>query len=591
MEIKEKDLEKLRKYKLKEYTVFSHVIAVLLLGILFFEVIFKKNFGLISFPPYVFLLFLIVIFLVIRFLNKSYKISPPKIINYIIIFFYVAFITFLICKNVTYNKHVIKVFYLIPIILFTVNYGQKFGLFVAGFSGVNLLLLDFFYHDFVNLDLDIIAIMLFFWVAWLIGGFTELEREIQKYLKKMTKDLNMTNEKLKESQKLFRLNFEETHIGMAIIDLEGNFIKVNRALSVITGYSKKNFMNMNYKKILDKDYISNISNTLEKMKDGKINAINKEASYINKKGDYIWVNQGISLARSEAGRPLYFLNQYENITDKKKAREKIKKQKEELEYNKVKTQFFSKLSHELKTPLNLIFSALQLLNGAKKQEKKIDRYLKLIKQNSYRLLRLVNNVIDLTKMDANSYVLNKENIDIVSLVKQIIFSTKEYLQENQRILEYHSEVKEKVIACDPFNIERIFLNLISNAVKFSNKGDKISVNIYDRDEYILITVKDTGIGIKDDNLNFIFEQFRQVDETFTRKKEGSGIGLSVVKSLVELHNGKVWVESTYGNGSEFFIKLPVSFVEDKKIDNSNITDNLLDKIDVEFSDIYDINDY
>jgi signal transduction histidine kinase len=151
-------------------------------------------------------------------------------------------------------------------------------------------------------------------------------------------------------------------------------------------------------------------------------------------------------------------------------------------------------------------------------------------------------------------------------------------------------VEEKIMQCDLNSIERIMLNLLSNAVKFTPKEGSIFVNVKDLGNFIRICVKDTGIGIPKNKLDMIFQRFKQVDNLLTRQCEGSGIGLSLVKSLVELHNGRILVNSEYGNGSEFIVELPTNLESDEEIIgglNSFIEDkNAMQKINVEFSDIY-----
>ncbi|MBZ4645397.1 MAG: hypothetical protein JG777_886 [Clostridia bacterium] len=270
--------------------------------------------------------------------------------------------------------------------------------------------------------------------------------------------------------------------------------------------------------------------------------------------------------------------------------------KETLDLDKLKTEFFANISHELKTPINVIFSTLQLLtlysksSVSKNNEDKMDKYIHVMKQNCYRLIRLVNNVVDVTKIDSGFFNLSLQNHNIINLVEEITLSVAQYIEGRGLLLEFDTTIEEKVIACDPDKIERIILNLLSNAIKFTNPGGKISVNIDDKGESITISVKDTGIGIPEDKLNMIFERFRQVDKSLARNHEGSGIGLSLVKSLVEMHGGKISVKSEYGKGSEFIIELPVRILPQQdhtsEHNMNNIKQGAIEKINIEFSDIY-----
>lgn len=154
---------------------------------------------------------------------------------------------------------------------------------------------------------------------------------------------------------------------------------------------------------------------------------------------------------------------------------------------------------------------------------------------------------------------------------------------------FDTEVEEKSISCDPDKIERIMLNLLSNAVKFTDKGGSIFVNIYIKDNKVYISVKDTGIGIPSNMKDLIFDRFVQVDKAISRAREGSGIGLALVKSLVEMHKGNIYVNSKLGEGSEFIVALPDTMLnESEKIENSVSTvENQVERINIEFSDIYD----
>lgn len=266
---------------------------------------------------------------------------------------------------------------------------------------------------------------------------------------------------------------------------------------------------------------------------------------------------------------------------------------ETLEYDKIKTEFFSNISHELRTPLNVLLSAIQLweLYHRKGEEfdKKGYKYIDIMKQNCFRLLRLISNLIDITKVDSNYIQPNFERRNIVSLVEDITLSVADYIEDKNIKLIFDTEVEEKFLFCDSDKIERIVLNLLSNAVKFTNPGDFICVNIYDKVDYITISVKDTGIGIPEDKLQIIFERFKQVDKSLSRNREGSGIGLSLVKAFVEMHGGRVSVKSSYGSGSEFIIELPVTELAEEECAvafEENSSKNFDERVTIEFSDIY-----
>ncbi|NFL80964.1 HAMP domain-containing histidine kinase, partial [Clostridium sporogenes] len=263
---------------------------------------------------------------------------------------------------------------------------------------------------------------------------------------------------------------------------------------------------------------------------------------------------------------------------------------ESREYNKLITDFLANISHELKTPLNVIFTAVQILDLYKKDANSYDKkeqYIKVIKQNCYRLMRLINNLLDTTKLDSGYLKLNLVNCNIVNLVEEITLSVVYYAESKNINIIFDTDVEEKIMAVDPDKIERIVLNLLSNAIKFTGSGGNIYVNIKDCKDSITIFVKDTGIGIPKDKIENIFDRFVQVDKTLRRNKEGSGIGLYLVKSFVNMHEGTIDIQSAIGKGSEFIINIPVKLVkEDSEKENNVLYSPSKEYVDMEFADIY-----
>lgn len=269
----------------------------------------------------------------------------------------------------------------------------------------------------------------------------------------------------------------------------------------------------------------------------------------------------------------------------------VKKTKDMEKLLKQQEEFFANISHEFKTPLNIIYSTIQLFNiylkGGSLDDKRqiFERYLKSITQNCCRLLKLINNIVDLSKIDAGFYELNLSNNNIVQVVEDIVMSAADYVQTRGLNLTFDTNVEERFIACDPEKIERMVLNLIANAVKFSDPGNDIYVNILDKGDYIEISVRDNGIGIDKTDLDMIFDRFAQVDKSLSRNAEGTGIGLSIVKSFTELHGGKVLVESEFGKGSRFTVTLPARCIENENNSCSRALISNDDVARIELSDI------
>ncbi|MBU3215028.1 PocR ligand-binding domain-containing protein [Clostridium estertheticum] len=284
--------------------------------------------------------------------------------------------------------------------------------------------------------------------------------------------------------------------------------------------------------------------------------------------------------------------------DAKKMKNSILNQNKLLEesrkYNMDQSEMFSSMSHELKTPLNIIFSALQVLES-KYDTKSIvpdyemfSKYSKVMKQNCYRLIRLINNLIDMNKIELGFFKLELANGNIVKTIEDITLSVVTYAKAKKITIVFDTDIEEKITSFDSCKLERIMLNILSNAIKFTEAYGIINVNIYDNENYILIKIKDTGIGIPQNMLNKIFNTYIQVDDSLRGTVEGNGIGLSLVKSLVEMHGGEISVTSELGVGSEFNIKLPIKLIESQmspRNKNYNINDPI-EKIKIEFSDIF-----
>ena len=227
-----------------------------------------------------------------------------------------------------------------------------------------------------------------------------------------------------------------------------------------------------------------------------------------------------------------------------------------------KNNYFVNLSHELRTPLNVILSTQQLItnlntNNKSISKEKLNYYMQTLNRNSNRLLNLINNIIDTSKIESGSYKLNIKKVDIVYLVEEAVLSMKDFIEDNGIELIIDPEIEEKIIECDPSEIEKCIINLIANATKFTPDGGKIIVKILDLVDVVKIKVKDTGIGIEKKYHESIFNRFDQAYDKISEEHGGSGLGLTLTKQLVNLHNGDISVESKLGEGSEFIITLPV----------------------------------
>jgi PAS domain S-box-containing protein len=409
-------------------------------------------------------------------------------------------------------------------------------------------------------------------------------------------------EELKKSEEKYRNFFNMCPDYIYLLDMESKKIsEVNPSMLKRLGTTEDNFIPIRLIDYYVGGKLSDIIMVYNKLLNGE-EVKGAEVTAKDTKGELFKMEVNYTPI-VENGQVVKSLCMARDITEKKRMEElerSVEEERRQLnevrEYDRIKTEFFANISHELRTPINVIFSALQVLelklnkDSFEKKDYNSFKYIKIMKQNCYRLLRLVNNLIDITKIDSGYFDINKINNDIVGLVEDITLSIVDYAENRGLSLMFDTDIEEKIIACDPEKIERIIMNLLSNAVKFTGNGGNILVSIEDGEEYIGIRVKDDGRGVPENKLYSIFNRFVQVDKSLTRDHEGSGIGLSLVKSLVELHEGRISVKSEINVGTEFLVELPCKilpqgFLGDTSIRN-NIHDNRIEKINIEFSDIY-----
>jgi len=267
----------------------------------------------------------------------------------------------------------------------------------------------------------------------------------------------------------------------------------------------------------------------------------------------------------------------------------------ERDYEQLKREFFNNISHELRTPINVLLGSIQLFEMMgdelflEANRDKFFTYQRIMKQNCYRLLRLVNNLIDVSIMDSGYLSLFPENNNLVLLAQDITQKAMGYAEAKGLTLTFVTEEQEIITACDKEKIQRVLLNLLSNAIKFTPKGGKITVSLYQDEKRVYLSVKDTGIGISEEKLNSIFERFQPEASTLTRNHEGSGIGLSLCSSIIRLHGGLIRVKSIPQQGSEFIIELPNRIIPSVSSTNQGRTElsfSSNERVPIELSDLF-----
>ena len=258
------------------------------------------------------------------------------------------------------------------------------------------------------------------------------------------------------------------------------------------------------------------------------------------------------------------------------------------EKQEIQENFMMNISHDLRSILNIIMSANYMLECIKNRENincdnKEKEYLNIVKRNTYKMLKLIDNLIDITRLENKYFKINKENIEIVNFIETVMGSIDKYAKQKDITLIFDTNKEECIVGVDPQALDRMCINLISNAIKFSPIGSFIYVTLMIDDKDVKISVADNGLGISKEDQKKIFKRFNQGSKK--NKHNGSGIGLDLVKSLVKLHDGRITLKSELNKGSNFTIILPNTKLEKEEVKFKDERDRV-QLLEIEFSDIY-----
>jgi PAS domain S-box-containing protein len=335
-------------------------------------------------------------------------------------------------------------------------------------------------------------------------------------------------------------------------NMEDRILTWNRGAEVIFGYSKDEAIGQSLAVLLPPDRMRELEEVRNKVQlTGVIR--NLEVRRKRKDGAMIDVALAVSPINDKVGDVSGFLHLARDITEKKRYEQRLR------ELDKMKSDFVSNVSHELRTPLTAIKGSVDnMLDGITGQlSEKQDRYLARIKSNADRLTRLINNVLDLSRIEAGKIDLKSAYLSLVTLAQEVAESIRPVATEKLISLEVDSPDSSATAWADRDKITQVLMNLVGNAVKFTPPHGKVSIAVNrNGDQWMQISVTDTGPGIPPEEAGKIFDRFYQIDQTGKQKARGTGLGLAISKVLVEMHGGKIWLESAIGRGSTFSFTVP-----------------------------------
>jgi two-component system, sensor histidine kinase and response regulator len=365
---------------------------------------------------------------------------------------------------------------------------------------------------------------------------------------------------LLESELRFRTIFEQAAVGVALINTNtGRFVRINRRYCDMVGYSQEEmtdstFIDITYPEDLEEDLAN-----MKRMVAGEIRNFSIHKRYLHKSGSVLWVNLTVSPTWQAGEEPTFHIAVVEDITINKILEEDLRQAKESAEVaNQAKSEFLAVMSHEIRTPLNAIIGMTDVIKGVITDPKQ-KRYLEVIDNSGHSLLTLIEDILDISHIESGRLTVEKAPVYLQKLTWEAlnIHSPK----ADSKGLVLTCDIAPETVDCfngDNKRIRQILLNLIGNAVKFTEKGTVELLVSNPAPKTILFSVKDEGIGIPYEKQKLIFEPFSQADSSNTRQHGGIGLGLAICRRLVDAMAGEIWGESSPGKGSTFHFSIPIS---------------------------------
>lgn len=365
-------------------------------------------------------------------------------------------------------------------------------------------------------------------------------------------------EKLRKSEEQFRGAFETSLAGMALHSMDGTYQQINQTFCDFVGYSEPELLQMNWRDLTPADDVQRIEALNEQVTTGTLEKFVIEKLYICKGGNVVWARIASAQLRNEDGVPQYVLVQIYDISDKKRAEKEIEAQRDELaKLNYQKDRFFEIIAHDLKSPFNALlgFSHILSTQANELDADKVAEYGSLVHRAADQAFKLLEDLLDWSRLQLDRIEFEPASFDVSKLIKTNMLRF-EPVAALKGIKIEGDNVREREVFADTHMVDTILRNLISNAIKFTKAGGKISVEANKNGELIEVLIKDNGVGISPEKIKDLFTLGQKISTKGTGGEPGTGLGLQLCKELVEKQGGEIHVESIEGKGSIFRFSLP-----------------------------------
>ena len=370
-------------------------------------------------------------------------------------------------------------------------------------------------------------------------------------------------DELRRKDAVLRSVFDNAAVGMVLHAADGSTrVRVNDAFCDLVGYSQADLLDNPYEVLTHPDDLLHSLELRRRLADGEVEVISMEKRYLHKDGHTVWGSVSSSIIRGDDGEVLNYVSFIQDISARKAAERSLREATESaIEANRAKSQFLATMSHEFRTPLNAILGFSQLLGNeifGPLGDKRYKGYADNIRDSGELMLALVNDVLDISTIEAGKRLLIMEPVNLRVVIEDCVGTFSTMAEDKAITVEVNIAQDIPTLIADRRAVVQVALNLLSNAIKFTNPNGRVSVSVTQTGDTLSLMVEDTGVGISESALATVTEPFTRSHSNPHLSQTGTGLGLSIVKSLTEAHGGTLIIDSTPGEGTLVTARFPLN---------------------------------